>query len=110
MERLFALQAALGGPRQDDEALRRTLAANFEFLERFAWAWQNLAGTTRSGARPLRPASDRRARGHLAADVQDRQSRGTNVDARETLPASSFPLPASGFRLPAAGSLVPGSC
>ena len=46
MERLFALQTALGGPRQDDEALRRTLAANLEFLERFAWAWQNLAGTT----------------------------------------------------------------
>ena len=96
MERLFELQTALGGPRQDDDALRRTLAANLDFLERFAWAWQNLAATTASGARPLRPASDRRARGHLAADVQDRQSRGKNIEPRDTfqlrsqLPASSL--------------------
>jgi hypothetical protein len=46
MDRLFHLQSALGGPRQEDEELRRTLAENLAFLERFAAAWQDLAATT----------------------------------------------------------------
>jgi flavin-dependent dehydrogenase len=46
MESLFRLQAALGGPRLEDDQLRRTLDANFLFLERFAQAWQAQAGVT----------------------------------------------------------------
>jgi flavin-dependent dehydrogenase len=45
MEPLFRLQTALGGPRQDDDQLRQTLATNLEFLERFAHAWQELAAS-----------------------------------------------------------------
>ena len=46
--RLFRLQSALGGPRQDDDELRRTLAENLALLERFA---ARLAG-------PRRPTTD----------------------------------------------------
>jgi len=42
-ETLCALQAALGGPRLDDDALRARLEANFAFLERFAAAWRGVA-------------------------------------------------------------------
>ena len=46
MQELFDLQSALGAPHMDDETLRRTLDANFAFLERFAAAWQSLAART----------------------------------------------------------------
>jgi flavin-dependent dehydrogenase len=42
-EQLCALQAGLGGPRLDDDALRARLESNFAFLERFAAAWRDLA-------------------------------------------------------------------
>jgi hypothetical protein len=45
VESLFDLQAALAAPRMTDEALRRTLDANFAWLEQFAYAWQSLAAT-----------------------------------------------------------------
>jgi flavin-dependent dehydrogenase len=41
--RLRELQAELGGPRLDDDALRTRLAANFSWLERFAAAWRGAA-------------------------------------------------------------------
>lgn len=40
MESLFRLQSALAAPRMTDDELRATLQTNFEFLERFAQAWQ----------------------------------------------------------------------
>ena len=42
-ETLCALQAELGGPRLDDDALRARLESNFAFLERFAAAWRGVA-------------------------------------------------------------------
>jgi flavin-dependent dehydrogenase len=42
-EKLCALQAELGGPRLDDEALRARLHANFAWLERFAASWRGVA-------------------------------------------------------------------
>jgi flavin-dependent dehydrogenase len=45
VESLFDLQAALAAPRMPDEELRRTLEANFEWLEQFAYSWQSLAST-----------------------------------------------------------------
>ena len=41
--RLRELQAELGGPRVDDDALRARLEANFSWLERFAAAWRDAA-------------------------------------------------------------------
>jgi hypothetical protein len=42
-EKLCALQAELGGPRLDDDALRARLDANFAWLERFAASWRGVA-------------------------------------------------------------------
>lgn len=43
---LRQLQAELGGPQMDDEALRAKLEANFALLERFAQSLQTLAAET----------------------------------------------------------------
>ena len=40
---LRRLQAGLGDPMMDDEALRERLGANFALLERFARTWQSIA-------------------------------------------------------------------
>jgi flavin-dependent dehydrogenase len=41
--KLGALQAELGGPRVDDDALRARLESNFVWLERFAASWRDEA-------------------------------------------------------------------
>ena len=43
MEALRALQASLGDPAMDDEALRMRLEANLAWLERFAASWEAVA-------------------------------------------------------------------
>jgi hypothetical protein len=40
---LCALQAELGGPRLEEDALRARLESNFAFLERLAAAWRDAA-------------------------------------------------------------------
>jgi hypothetical protein len=43
------LQASLGGPVMDDEALRRRLEDNYAMLESFARTWQAIATERHSG-------------------------------------------------------------
>jgi flavin-dependent dehydrogenase len=58
---LRRLQAALGDPIVDDEALRRRLDANYALLEAFARTWQTIAGERIPALGrfvPLRPGGD----------------------------------------------------
>ena len=77
MEPLCELQTALGGPRQDDDQLRRTLATNLEFLERFAHAWQDLASATDRGLARFVPRP-----GGGAVDISALTFRPVTVPAR----------------------------
>jgi len=52
------LQASLGAPPMDDDALRQKLQENYALLEAFAWTWQTVAASHHSSlSRFLRPAA-----------------------------------------------------
>jgi len=58
LEFLGGLQASLGQPLMDDEALRARLEANFARLEAFARAWQRLAAERHPSLARLASTSD----------------------------------------------------